>query len=47
VVSDLYPSHTPRISFANAFDKSRTGKIFAFTAGDGIADREDGDTHGW
>ncbi len=33
--------------FANAFDKSRTGKIFAFTAGDGIADREDGDTHGW
>ena len=33
--------------FANAFDEGRAGKIFAFTAGDGITDGEDGDTHGW
>jgi hypothetical protein len=32
---------------ANAFDESGAGKVFAFTAGDGIANGEDGDTHGW
>jgi hypothetical protein len=33
--------------FANAFDEGGAGKIFAFAAGDGIADGEDGDTHSW
>jgi hypothetical protein len=33
--------------FANAFDERGAGEIFAFTAGDGIADGEDGDTHSW
>jgi hypothetical protein len=32
--------------FTNAFDQSWAGKIFAFTAGDGVADGENGDTHG-
>jgi hypothetical protein len=31
--------------FANAFDERGAGEIFAFTAGDGITDGEDGDTH--
>lgn len=33
--------------FTNAFDEGGARKIFAFTAGDGVADGENGDTHGW
>jgi len=33
--------------FAYAFDERGAGEIFAFTAGDGITDGEDGDTHSW
>jgi hypothetical protein len=33
--------------FTNAFDEGGAGEIFAFTAGDGITDGEDGDAHGW
>jgi hypothetical protein len=33
--------------FACTFDQGGAGEVFAFTARDGIADGEDGDTHGW
>src|SRR5271165_1664800 len=33
--------------FSRAVDEGGAGEVFAFTASDGIADGEYGDTHGW